>query len=470
MKLSNNGEEISLLNEHKKMYKAGKKWLTAIITVAAITFLGGITTTGVHADATANATVQTESTQSQQNASVQVEQQSKAVTNKAVTNNDNNQATTDENANAVTEDQATSTNTTDHSEVTVSQAKANASNQWVHYDQGWSYTDSQGNWVYNQWQHINNNWYYFNNAGYAQTGWFKSGAGNWFYFDNQNAWALTGWQKINNNWYYFDPTNAWADRGWFQSGAGNWYYFDWNNAWALTGWQKINNTWYYFDPTNAWMDTGWQTINGKSYYFEPSGAWNSSKQNDGLTGTWENHGQDGDIVYWKFKKADGTYANSGWAKINNKWYYFDKDGDINYGILSDGGHDYYLQFGDGSLATNGWYQYKGNWIYAGSDGSLYVGWHQIGNYWYYFVDSNDVHNIVSDGLYYMKSQNKFYDFDNDGHLLTNRSVKLNGKTYYIDGNGVVQGFTLPSSDNWLLSSDCYFQVESNGHVDDNYMH
>jgi SEC10/PgrA surface exclusion-like protein len=326
--------------EHKKLYKAGKNWLTATITVAALMLAGGMATQSVKADTTDD----NANTQLIQNQQPATSQDDSTASQAADTQSTQQNETTTTNQEVTSQEASTS-------DLTVSQAKANAGNQWTHFNQGWSYTDGQGNWVYNQWQRINNNWYYFNNGGYAQTGWFKSGAGNWYhfddqnawantgwqrinnrwyYFDNQNAWALTGWQKINNRWYFFDPTNAWADTGWFKSGAGNWYYFDPTNAWADTGWfyQEIN--WYYFDPTDAWALTGWQKINNRWYYFDPTNVW----------------------------------AASGWDKINNKWYYFDIDNcwmltgivDVdgsNICIFKDNGEwtgDYYSSVADAKTA------------------------------------------------------------------------------------------------------------------------
>lgn len=260
--------------EHKKMYKAGKSWVTAMVTIAAVALFTNATTS-VHADTVVNNTNNAATTEKVEDTQSYTE----AARQSTTANTDSNQNTANTNANSNT--------STDSSSNAQSQVASNG-NQWTHFNGGWSYTDNQGNWVYNQWQRINNNWYYFNNGGYAQTGWFRSGAGNWYYFDNNNAQADTGWQYINNNWYYFDKDNAWALTGW-QKLNNKWYYFDWNNAWALTDWQRINNNWYYFDDNNAWALTGWHKLNNKWYYFDYNNAW----------------------------------ALKGWQKLNNKWYYFD---------------------------------------------------------------------------------------------------------------------------------------------------
>lgn len=302
--------------EHKKMYKAGKSWVTAMVTIAAVALFTNATTS-VHADTVVNNTNNAATTEKVEDTQSYTE----AARQSTTANTDSNQNTANTNANSNT--------STDSSSNTQPQVASNG-NQWTHFNGGWSYTDNQGNWVYNQWQRINNNWYYFNNGGYAQTGWFRSGAGNWYYFDNNNAWADTGWQYINNNWYYFDKDNAWALTGWqklnnkwyyfdnnnawalrgWQHINNSWYYFDWNNAWALTDWQRINNNWYYFDDNNAWALTGWHKLNNKWYYFDYNNAW-------ALKG-WQRINNS-----WYYFDWNNAWALTGWQKLNNKWYYFD---------------------------------------------------------------------------------------------------------------------------------------------------
>ena len=302
--------------EHKKMYKAGKSWVTAMVTIAAVALFTNATTS-VHADTVVNNTNNAATTEKVEDTQSYTE----AARQSTTANTDSNQNTANTNAN--------SNMSTDSSSNTQPQVASNG-NQWTHFNGGWSYTDNQGNWVYNQWQRINNNWYYFNNGGYAQTGWFRSGAGNWYYFDNNNAWADTGWQYINNNWYYFDKDNAWALTGWqklnnkwyyfdnnnawalrgWQHINNSWYYFDWNNAWALTDWQRINNNWYYFDDNNAWALTGWHKLNNKWYYFDYNNAW-------ALKG-WQRINNS-----WYYFDWNNAWALTGWQKLNNKWYYFD---------------------------------------------------------------------------------------------------------------------------------------------------
>ena len=55
--------------------------------------------------------------------------------------------------------------------------------------------------------------------------------------------------------------------------------------------------------------------------------------------------------HWWYRHVDGSYTKNGWEKINNKWYYFDKDGWMITGWLETKDGWYYLKE-DGSMAEN----------------------------------------------------------------------------------------------------------------------
>jgi arabinogalactan endo-1,4-beta-galactosidase len=251
---------------------------------------------------------------------------------------------------------------------------------WHYINNRWYYFEQNGHAV-TDWQHINNNWYYFDpqNA-WAQTGWYKSGAGRWYYFDNQNAWALKNWQKINNNWYHFDPENTWADTGWQQIN-NNWYYFDNQNAWALTGWQHINDNWYYFDNQNAWALKDWQYINNHWYYFDPTNVWAHKGWLQTHSGKW-----------YYFDPTNAWALTGGWHKVNNAWYYFDQNG---------------------KAADPGWQKIDGNW--------------------YHFNDSNAW--VEATGWQWINGNLAY--LDKNGHPATGQDVDLNGLTLHADADGLI---------------------------------
>lgn len=104
-----------------------------------------------------------------------------------------------------------------------------------------------------------------------------------------------------------------------------------------------------------------------------------SNGNNVYGGTWEkcNTG-------WKLKKGNGMYALSQWGLVDNNWYYFDFNGNM----------------------QTGWCLINNNWYYFKPSGEMVTGWQLINDYWYYFVESGEmlVNSITPDG----------YSVGNDG--------------------------------------------------------
>lgn len=65
---------------------------------------------------------------------------------------------------------------------------------------------------------------------------------------------------------------------------------------------------------------------------------------------------------WWYRDADGSYPKNTWRNINQKWYYFGKDGWMHIG----------------------WLKYKNMWFYFAGDGSMVKGLHKIGEKQYVF--------------------------------------------------------------------------------------
>ena len=55
--------------------------------------------------------------------------------------------------------------------------------------------------------------------------------------------------------------------------------------------------------------------------------------------------------HWWYRHEDGSYTKDDWELIEDKWYYFDKDGWMITGWLNKDGKWYYLKE-DGSMAEN----------------------------------------------------------------------------------------------------------------------
>jgi len=234
----------------------------------------------------------------------------------------------------------------------------------------------------------------------------------------------------------FMPVTAYAQSGWYTNGDYYWYY-DPVTGDAWTGWHKIGGYWYYFakddDPngysTGQMYDEGPMTINGKTYYFGwydgPAAKW--GKMQYGWIKDTEYY--EGGLWYYADPANDGQLAE-GWKKINNKWYYFAKEGDESY--------PWHVMYFDGPQYVNGYYYYFGN------DGDMKTGWikesgvdtyddgtKQNWEYWYYADPNND--SRLATG--WKKISGKWYWFYSDGEMFANDTKEINGKRYAFNRDG-----------------------------------
>ena len=254
-----------------------------------------------------------------------------------------------------------------------------AAGGWKKDSKGWWYQRADGTYPKNQWEKINGKWYHFDANGYMQTGWLKLD-GKWYYFNpGDDGSMVTGWKKLSGKWYYFNTGNDGSMVTGWQTLNGKRYYFSSDGA-MLTGWQKLSGKWYYFKPgDDGSMVTGWQTLGGKKYYFNSDGSMATGWQK--LSGKW-----------YYFATGDSGHMLTGWQKLNNKWYYFNTDG---------------------SMAT-GWQRINSKWYYflPGDNGQMVTGWKQIDGDWYYFMPGND------------------------GSMVANTTMTIDGKSYTFASNGV----------------------------------
>lgn len=83
-----------------------------------------------------------------------------------------------------------------------------------------------------------------------------------------------------------------------------------------------------------------------------------------------------DGVRWWYQNPDGTYPAGGWAQLlwngNYDWYYFDAEGYMVTGWITDDKLKYYLHP-----------------LSDGRQGYMYAGWHLIDGKWYYFSQVHD---------------------------------------------------------------------------------
>jgi len=104
----------------------------------------------------------------------------------------------------------------------------------------------------------------------------KAIAGGILGIELSSSWKQ-GWNPSNGKWWYSpDPINKTYYKNEWQFIDGFWYLFD-SLGWAITGWkqyitqkEKIEH-WYYLDAATCKMAVGWKQINDKWYFFNNDG-------------------------------------------------------------------------------------------------------------------------------------------------------------------------------------------------------
>ena len=138
-------------------------------------------------------------------------------------------------------------------------------------------------------------------------------------------------------------------------------------------------------------------------------------------------------------ESNGARVADGWKWINNKCYYFDKNGKMAADTWIDG------SYVDASgvwikdkkqepenVTKTGWVQYSGHWMYYNTDGS-YVksNWKSVNSIWYYFDQNGWMVTgwmTLSSGKYYL---NPTKNSDGVEGAMLKGYKQIDGKWYYL---------------------------------------
>lgn len=237
---------------------------------------------------------------------------------------------------------------------------------WTVDEEGWHYTDKEGNQVLEQWLELGEQTYYLNDSGAMSTGWSKVGD-DWYYMDPAGR-EETGWLADGDKWYYLYPDSGIMATGWLNPGDG-WYHLNGDGA-METGWINLEEKTYYLNPDGlmqtGWltdrekkyyltgeghMQTGWAQLDGKTYYFQTDGAMVTGLQSlEGATYCFD---------------AEGVRQN-GWITLDNNWYYFNDDGTMHTGWFESDGKKYFMD--NSGMMRKGWLQLDGKSVYFDGNG------------------------------------------------------------------------------------------------------
>lgn len=299
---------------------------------------------------------------------------------------------------------------------------------------------------------------------------------DWYYY-TANGEKLTGWQNIDGVILYFDQDGKQV-KGQGREIDGKYYRFDKNNGSLLT------NQWHHTSIFNGYRTqpqyttytnylgedgaafTGWHTIDNKHYYFKTDGlmAKNDTVTIDGKLYLFDYYGQlvknnygivETPSMYFANTSIYRTNANgevlTGKQIIDGKEYFFGKDGNIITGIINRDGKKYlYIS---SELQKNGLFSWRENTfsgggiprgifgtdedgvvlegIKRGSDGQLHYFQPEV-----YSVEQPTWKEINGHLYRFGKSYAHVRYFGLVTSILSNTTLRVDGKTYIIDNEGV----------------------------------
>ena len=223
------------------------------------------------------------------------------------------------------------------------------------------------------------------------------------YYFKEDGTPLTGVQKIGGHYFYLGA-------------GGKMEYGTYNSAGNYSGWRNYNGKKRYFtlssDGKYAYMAYGLTRIGSHMYYFDKNGC---MVVPDGNGGDEILQTKVGSSYYYVHE--DGTLTINDWMDIGDETYFFGKNGKMyTNGVYTISGHKYLFE-SDGALvvASSGteFYDFKKNSYAVRTDGTLVTG--KI---------------AIIDGL-------KYY-FNSKGALVSNKKIRVQGKTYKSNKDGVLK--------------------------------
>lgn len=136
---------------------------------------------------------------------------------------------------------------------------------------------------------------------------------------------------------------------------------------------------------------------------------------------------------WFRYDKDGNIMKDSWFKENRNWYYLESNGSMsNSKWVLVSGNWYYANAG-GRISQNEWVLVDGRWYYANANGRISESeWVLVGERWYY---ANASGRIVSNEWFMVDK--KWYYAEDDGHIAQGKILKIKNINYTFDSNGAL---------------------------------
>ena len=212
------------------------------------------------------------------------------------------------------------------------------------------------------------------------------------------------------------------------------------------GWQEENKQWRFYENNQPVLK--WKKIQDKWYYFDQEGNRLSDTIFDGYVLNKDGVMVENSWVYlegkWYYANESGKIIQQKWEKIGGFWYYFDKDGIMLSQTIVDG----YLLTKSGAMAENGWVKVDQNWYYVTPSGRISQDkWEKVNGSWYYFDKNGVMLSKTTVGAYLLGSS---------GAMAENSWVKIDQNWYYANEYGKY------SQDKWEKIKGTWYAFEQNG--------
>lgn len=252
--------------------------------------------------------------------------------------------------------------------------------------------------------------------------WVTNSAGALVYYDEQGK-IVTGEAVIDGKTYLFAPDGT-----------------------LRTGWQTVGGVRRYYDPETGMVRTGWIHYGDAYYYLDAESGKRTGVQSGLETIQGETVSEDalflldsqGALQMGFFTDENGIHyttetgaAAVGDVEIDGVWYQFDADGAQVTGWTEIGGNAYYFQAETGKSQTglcwidNGLYDIT-------PQGGVQTGWQAVSGASYYFEPQ------TGKALLGMQTiDGKMYYFAENGKLLRNQSVFIDGIEYCAGADGTL---------------------------------
>lgn len=247
-------------------------------------------------------------------------------------------------------------------------------------------------------------------AAAAATGWQTDEKGRIFYYGEDGEPAV-GTQTIDGVPYYF------ADNGVLK-----------------TGWRTVEGKRRYYDHKTGKPIYGWIDYCGSKYYVSPE----EGKQTGSIDA------EDGGKVLL------GEYGyiveESGFAEVNNSFYYVGDDGKLLVEPTEIAGVVYNISE-DGVIGI-GWQEIDGKRFYFSPEtGKALLGKCKIGDNWYYISDKDGM--ATGD----KKIGSVYYRFGNDGVIRTGWQTIEGEKHYFYEDTSVPNGIAVIDGERYIFSNE-----------------